>query len=510
VAEAFEKATGTKFGTVSEDGMFGLYDTSCIGMNDQEPAAIINGVIFPKITTYRVKELIRSFRAGKKAFEMINSYGGGQNQSDLIRAMVTNNLNRRGPVIFSDYTPGESIKKLTTISAKEVIDTVKNSNLRGRGGAGFPTGLKWEFCTKSARDENYLICNADEGEPGTFKDRVILTEIPKLLFEGMVIAGYAINAKEGILYLRMEYKYLEQHLEFILNEFRENGWLGNNIAGIEGFNFDIRIQFGAGAYVCGEESALIESAEGKRGEPRNRPPFPVQVGYLDKPTAVNNVETLCTVVKIVLNGSDWYKSMGTKETAGTKLLSISGDVKYPGVFEIQWGMTISEMLEMAGATNPKAVQVGGPSGRLIGENEFERTISYEDLPTGGAMIVMDESRSILEIIKNFTDFFIDESCGSCAPCRYLTVILKNKLQKIIDGRGVMSDIDDLEHWGKQMKLANRCGLGQSAANPILCGIENFRQEFEAKIEKGKDYKTAFNLESAILESCQAVGRFPEI
>ncbi len=510
VAEAFEKATGTKFGQVSQDGMFGLYNTSCIGMNDQEPAAIINGIVFPKITTYRVRELIREFRAGKTAHEMINSFGGGQNQSSLIQAMVTNNLNRRGAVIFADYTSGESLKKAATMPPAEIIEEVKNSNLRGRGGAGFPTGLKWDFCTKSPSNERYLICNADEGEPGTFKDRVILTELPHLLFEGMIIAGYAIGAKEGILYLRLEYEYLKKHLERILDDIRKKGQLGKDAGGIKGFDYDIRIQFGAGAYVCGEESALIESCEGKRGEPRNRPPFPVQVGYLDKPTVVNNVETLCSVVKIVLNGAEWYKSMGTKETSGTKLLSISGDVKYPGVFEIEWGMSIREMLEMAGAIYPKAVQVGGPSGRLIAENEFERTICYEDLPTGGAMIVIGQNRNILEVAKNFTEFFIEESCGSCAPCRYLTVILRNKLQKIMDGKGVMQDLTDLEKWGKQMKKANRCGLGQTAANPILTSLENFTQEYLARIEKGKDFDTKFNLEAAIQESSRAVGRFPQI
>ena len=254
---------------------------------------------------------------------------------------------------------------------------------------------------------------------------------------------------------------------------------------------------------------MIESCEGKRGEPRNRPPFPVRIGYHDKPTVVNNVETLCSVVKIIVNGSEWYKSMGTKETSGTKLLSISGDVRYPGVFEIEWGMTVTEMLEMCGAVTPKGVVVVGPSGRIIGENEFDRTICYEDLPTGGAMMVIGENRNILEVAHNFTEFFIDESCGSCAPCRYLTVILRNKLQKIMDGKGVAKDIDDLVHWGKQMKNANRCGLGQTAANPILTSIENFRMEYESKIEKGKDFDTGFDLDAAIQESSRVVGRFPQ-
>ncbi len=509
IAHTFEKATGTKFGTVSDDGLFGLYDTSCIGMNDQEPAAIINGIVFPKITTYRVKELVKSFRMGSSVQDMINSFGGGQNQSELIHAMVTNNLNRRGAVIFSDYTPGEGLEKLKSMSPEDVIAEVKNSNIRGRGGAGFPTGLKWDFCSKSPGDEKFVLCNADEGEPGTFKDRVILTERPSLMFEGMIIAGYAIGAKQGILYLRKEYEYLKNHLEFVLNEFREKGFLGKSILGIDGFDYDIRIQFGAGAYVCGEESALIESCEGKRGEPRNRPPFPVQVGYLNQPTIINNVESLSSVTKIISNGSVWFKSMGTKESSGTKLLSISGDLKYPGTFEVEWGMSINEMLEMAGASDVKAVQVGGPSGRLIAPNEFHRTICYEDLPTGGAMIVIGEGRSILETVMNFMDFFIDESCGSCAPCRYLTVILRNKLKKIIDGKGVSKDLEEIVHWGKQMKIANRCGLGQSAANPILTSIENFRGEYEAKIEKGKDYDTEFDLNSAIIESSRAVGRFPE-
>lgn len=508
IVKAFEKATQTDFNSVSADSLFGLFDTSCIGMNDQEPAAIINGVVFPKITTFRVRELINEFRKGKTAQEMINSFGGGHNQDDLIRSMVTNNLNRRGAVIFSEHINKKTLQKVGGMTPEEVIAEVKNANLRGRGGAGFPTGLKWEFCRNSPGEKRYVICNADEGEPGTFKDRVILTENPHLLIEGMAIAGYAIGAEEGIIYLRKEYEYLENYLNVKLRQCRKEGCLGKNAGGIQGFNFDIRIQFGAGAYVCGEESALIESCEGKRGEPRNRPPFPVQKGYLNYPTTVNNVESLCAVSKIILNGSEWYKSMGTQESSGTKLLSISGDVRYPGVFEVEWGITVREVLEMAGAINPKAVQMGGPSGRLIAENEFSRTISYENLATGGAIIVFSKDRNILDIVMNFTNFFIEESCGSCAPCRYLTVILKNKLQKIMDGKGVESDIKDLEHWAKQMRKANRCGLGQTAANPILTSLENFRSAYEAKIEKGKEFDTGFDLNAAIQDASRAVGRFP--
>ena len=266
--------------------------------------------------------------------------------------------------------------------------------VRGRGGAGFPTGLKWEFCRKSKGTYRYVFCNADEGEPGTFKDRVILTEYPNQLFEGMVIAGYAVGSTQGILYLRFEYRYLKKFLEKVLEEMRAKKLLGKSIGGKDGFDFDIRIQFGAGAYVCGEESALIESAEGKRGEPRDRPPFPAEKGYLDSPTVINNVETLCSVVKIVLNGSDWYRALGTAQSAGTKVISISGDCQFPGIYEVEWGFNIHDLLEMVGAEDVQAVQVGGPSGYCIGPDDFDRTLAYEDLSTGGSIIIFNNSRNL--------------------------------------------------------------------------------------------------------------------
>ena len=292
---------------------------------------------------------------------------------------------------------------------------------------------------------------------------------------------------------------------------REKNFLGNNILGHQGFAFDIRIQLGAGAYVCGEESALIESMEGKRGEPRNRPPFPVQAGYHNKPTVVNNVETLSTVVKIILHGADWFKAIGTGESAGTKLLSISGDCQHPGVYEVEFGMTIQEMLDMAGATSVQAVQVGGPSGTCINKNKFHQTISFEELPTGGAMVVIGNNRDLLrDVVMNYMDFFIDESCSSCAPCRSLTVILRNKLEKLLNGYGTKNDIDELYTWGKYMKQANRCGLGQTAANPILTTIENFRPLYEALIRSDQEYVSEFNMDKAVAESCNYVGRVPNI
>ena len=510
IAKAFEAEAGCKFGDVTKDGTIGLYNTACIGMNDQEPAAIINGFVFTKLTPTKVKDLVTAFKAGKNVVDLITVFGDGSNNSANLKAMVNNNIQKKGPVIFSEYVDGTALKKIITMTPADVINEVKSSNIRGRGGAGFPTGMKWEFCSR-AQGEHYLLCNADEGEPGTFKDRVLLTEKPRLLFEGMTIAGYAIGAKQGILYLRNEYLYLKQRLEKVLEDLRIGNFLGENIIGKQGFNFDIRIQFGAGAYVCGEESALIESCEGKRGEPRNRPPFPVQKGYLNQPTVINNVETLCSVVKIIEKSSSWYKSLGTMNSSGTKLLSISGDCKNPGIYEIEWGITIQQMLEMASAENTMAVQVAGPSGRCIGPNEFNKKIAYEELATGGAMIIIGQNRDLLkEVVLNFTDFFIDESCGSCVPCRALMPVLKEKLEKIIQGNGRKGDISDLERLGKMMRTLNRCGLGQTAANPILTTIENFKEKYEALIKEEDEKYYAFDLAASIQESCLAVGRKPNL
>lgn len=512
VATAFEKEAGVKFGEVTPDGLIGLFDTSCIGMNDQEPAAIINNKIFTRLTPFRVKEIIRDIKEGKEIGDMhSSSFGDGANRLDSVKSVVTNNIRKTGPILDTNYKIGEAIKKIITLKPEEVIHLVKESGIRGRGGAGFPTGLKWEFCRNAAGEKKYIFCNADEGEPGTFKDRVILTEFPRLLFEGMVVAGYTVGATEGILYIRYEYKYLEKYLEEILEGARKKNYLGKNILGTKGFDFDIRIQFGAGAYVCGEESALIESAEGKRGEPRDRPPFPVEKGYLEMPTVVNNVETLCSVVKVILNGATWYRSFGTAESTGTKLLSISGDCRYPGVYEIAWGFSVNDILDMVGKTgNVQAVQIGGPSGSLIGSDEFSRILGYEDLATGGSMIIFGEERDLLtDVVMNFTEFFIEESCGSCSTCRIVPTVLKEKLEKILNARGVTQDINDMVEWGKYLK-ASRCGLGQTAANPILTSIKNFRHLYDSKIQSQKEFDTGFDLLKAVKEACQVTGRVPNI
>jgi [NiFe] hydrogenase diaphorase moiety large subunit len=511
VAEAFEKEAGISFNNVTEDGLIGLWDTADIGMNDQEPAALINGELFTDLSPDRAKIIIQGIKKGTKVQELVQKLGNEVDGPGSLNTMVQSNLRQAGPVLFSEYQVGKALQQAAARSQEDIVEEVKASNLRGRGGAGFPAGLKWEFCRKSGGDEVYLVCNADEGEPGTFKERVILTEVPKLLFEGMAIAGYAINAREGILYLRYEYSYLKDYLENVLQEMRDENLLGKKIAGKSGFDFDIRIQLGAGAYVCGEESGLIESMEGKRGEPRNRPPFPVEKGYLDKPTVVNNVETLCNVVKIILEGADWFKSFGTGDSAGTKLLSISGDCQNPGVYEVEWGIKVIDLLNMVGASDVQAVQVGGPSGICIDPAQFNRTIAFEDLATGGSIIVIGKDRDLLgDFVVNFMDFFIEESCGSCGPCRSLTVILRNKLLRILEGNGTRVDIDELYSWSQLGKAVNRCGLGQTSARPIITTIENFRELYTEKVKTDQEFMSAFDMEKAVAEANKVVGRTSKV
>ena len=509
ISKAFENELGCKIGEVN-DNSIGLFHTSCIGMNDQEPAAIINDVIFTNLTTDKVKEIVSAMKSEKSVKDIVKDYGDSKNQSKLIQSMVNNNIRKRGSVLFAPFQSGTAIKKTTLMKPEEVIEDIKVSNLRGRGGAGFPAGMKWDFTRNAKGTKKYIVCNADEGEPGTFKDRVILTEIPEMLFEGMAVGGYAIGADEGVLYLRSEYAYLKAYLENILENLRNNNVLGKDVAGKKGFNFDIKIKMGAGAYVCGEESALIESAEGKRGEPRNRPPFPAQYGYNGCPTAVNNVETFCNASRIILEGGEWFTEMGTAQSKGTKLLSVSGDCKKPGIYEVEFGITVQTLLEECEGKDAKAVQIGGPSGTIIGKNDFNKKICYNELSTGGSIIIFNAQRDLLEIAHNFTEFFIEESCGWCTPCRAGNVILKEKLEQVMIGKITENDLKELEEWCNIIKNMSRCGLGQTSPNPILSTLTNFREIFEAKIQKDVDYATKFDLAASVQESCEAAGRKPNL
>ena len=383
---------------------------------------------------------------------------------------------RTGTVIFSDYKRGDAIKKIIKISREDILFELKESKLKGRGGAGFPTSTKWMLTAASKSDQKFLVCNADEGEPGTFKDRVLLVEYPELVFDGMVVGGYTVGASHGVLYLRGEYEYLLKSLQDYLEQMRKDNLLGKNILGKEGFNFDISIFLGSGAYVCGEETALIESLEGHRGEPRNRPPYPISNGYLGKPTSVNNVETLCAVAHIVLKGGAWFSKVGTDKSSGSKLFSVSGDCEKPGVYELPWGTKVSELLELVGAKDTKAVQIGGASGVCIPKSQFTRTFAYEDVATGGSVMIFNESRNMLRVLKNFIEFFVDESCGQCTPCRIGNVKLLEGVDMIENGTYTFAHINKLKDLGKTMQVASKCGLGQSSPNPFISILENFNDE----------------------------------
>ena len=382
---------------------------------------------------------------------------------------------RTGPVLFSVYKRGEGIKQALKDKREDILFEIKDSGLKGRGGAGFPTSTKWMLTAAAKADKKFIVCNADEGEPGTFKDRVLLMEYPALVFEGMVIGGYTVGAKVGIVYLRAEYEYMLEQLENYLSNMREDNLLGSEILGTD-FSFDISIRLGSGAYVCGEETALIESLEGNRGEPRNRPPFPVNTGYMGYPTSVNNVETLAAVPHIITKGGSWFKKHGTDKSTGSKLFSVSGDCENPGVYELPWGITINELLEIVGAKNTKAVQVGGASGTCIPKSQFDRKFGYEDIPTGGSVIIFNESRNMLHVLKNFMEFFVEESCGQCTPCRIGNVKLLEGINMIERGEFTFKYINTLKELGKTMQVASKCGLGQSSPNAFISILDNFKDE----------------------------------
>ncbi len=383
---------------------------------------------------------------------------------------------RANDLCFAGSPAGKGLTTALALSRADIIDTVRDSKLKGRGGAGFPTGMKWNFAAAEKREPKYIICNADEGEPGTFKDRLILTDYADLVFDGMTIGARAIGAPLGLVYLRAEYKYLQHHLEEVIKKRQASGLLGKNIGGIEGFDFDIVVGLGGGAYVCGEETALIESLEGFRGEPRNRPPFPVVSGFLNRPSIVNNVETLAWAACIFANGVEWFKQAGTENSVGHKLFSISGDCDKPGVYQFPFGVTIEELLKAVGGDNAKAVQVGGASGRCVPRAGFGRTIAFEDVPTGGSMIVIGPERDMLAVARNLLDFFVDESCGQCTPCRLGNRKLLDGVEMLMAGTCTIEYLNDLKALGNTMQVASKCGLGQTSSVAMLSILENFGDE----------------------------------
>ena len=377
---------------------------------------------------------------------------------------------KRVDLIFEKIECREVLKKIVDMEPEDICQEVLDSDLKGRGGAGFPTGLKWSFAAKEKDPVKYIVCNADEGEPGTFKDREILDQVPGKVFCGMAIAGRAIGAKMGYVYLRGEYKFLIPKLNEELNKFHKTMDEFNQ-------NFRIQIRLGSGAYICGEESALFESIEGKRGEPRNKPPYPTTSGLFGKPTVINNVETLVHTVVIMNYGAAHFRELGTKDSRGSKVFSISGDTPKAGIYELELGMTVDEFVNDFGDGDTKAVQVGGASGFCVPRKKFDETIiGFEGVPTGGSMKLFNSSRSMYNVLHNYLDFFTEESCGQCSPCRVGCQQLLKGVEAVKRGEKNSKYLDELVKLAKTMKRASKCGLGQSVGNAFGSIVENFKEE----------------------------------
>jgi [NiFe] hydrogenase diaphorase moiety large subunit len=383
--------------------------------------------------------------------------------------MENNGLNKVD-LIFEKIDANEVLLKAYKMSSSDIIQHMLDSGLKGRGGAGFPTGLKWKYTAVEPSPEKYVVCNADEGEPGTFKDREILDRVSSKVHGGMAIAGKAIGAKNGIVYLRGEYRYLLPKLMIELESFHK---MIHQI----GYDFNIEYRMGSGAYICGEESALFESIEGKRGEPRNKPPYPTVSGVFEKPTSINNVETLVTAMMIILHGSKKFTTYGTKDSRGSKVFSISGDTPTPGIFELELGMSVQQFVNEFGDGDTKAVQVGGASGFCVPRKKFAETIiGFEGVPTGGSMKLFNSSRSMYNVLHNYLDFFAEESCGQCTPCRVGCQQLLKGVEKVKKGESKSTYLNELIKLADTMKIAAKCGLGQSVGNAFKSIVINFREE----------------------------------
>ena len=408
-------------------------------------------------------------------------------------------------------------KVLTEMTQEQVIETIKKSGLRGRGGGGFPTGLKWEFAYRAKGDQKYVVCNADEGDPGAFMDRSILEGDPHAVVEAMAIAGYAVGADQGYIYVRAEYPIAVKRLQIAIQQAKEYGLLGENIFNT-GFNFDLEIRLGAGAFVCGEETALLNSVEGKRGTPRPRPPFPAVKGLWEKPTLLSNVETYANIPQIILNGVDWFTSMGTEKSKGTKVFALGGKINNTGLVEIPMGTTLREIIYEIGGGIPngkafKAVQTGGPSGGCIPASHLDTPIDYDNLTAlgsmmgSGGMIVMDEDNCMVDVARFFLDFTVDESCGKCTPCREGTKRMLEILNRITSGKGKSEDIEKLESLAQTIKASALCGLGQTAPNPVLSTLRYFRDEYEVHVRDKKcpagvcAALLAYTIESELCKKC---------
>jgi len=466
---------GVSPGTLRSDGRVSIDTTSCTGMCDQGPALLVNGWTITRLDADRIDSIAALIEANTAIEQWPEEY-----------FQVTDNIQRRDILLNDHANDGDALRTLIERGEENILEQIIASGLRGRGGAGFKTGKKWSLCRQAESEQRYVVCNADEGEPGTFKDRILLNSYADRVFEGMTLCAGIIGATQGFLYLRGEYRYLREPLEQVLQKRRETGLLGSNILGRDGFDFDIEIHMGAGAYICGEESSLIESLEGKRGVPRNRPP------------------TFMAAASIALHGADWFRSAGTEKSTGTKLLSVCGDCERPGIYEYPFGVSIRQILDDCGATDSQAVQIAGAAGSTIPADEFDRLIAFEDVCTGGSFMVFDQSRNLLDMVQNFAHFFVHESCGFCTPCRVGGSLLKDLVDKVHAGNAGQYDLGELYSTGMLMRSSSHCGLGTTAPNPVLDTLNKFPQLYEQRL-KHSSYEPAFDLDAALQEARELRG-----
>ncbi len=485
--------------------------TGCFGLCEAGPVVIVypEGTFYSRVKVEDVDEIVSEhLLKGRKVQHLVyvdhktheSSVQKSLNEIGFYKQQQRVALRNCGvidPENIDEYIAFDGYKALakalTEMTPEDVINEILSSGLRGRGGAGFPTGKKWQFARASKAEHKYFVCNADEGDPGAFMDRSLLEGDPHAILEAMTIGGYAIGADEGWIYVRAEYPIAVKRLEKAIEQAHEYGLLGNNIFGTD-FNFDIHIRLGAGAFVCGEETALMASIEGKRGEPRPKPPFPAVKGLFESPTNINNVETLGNVAQIILKGADWFKSIGTERSTGTKVFALGGKINNTGLVEIPMGTPLRTIIEDIGGGIPngkkfKAVQTGGPSGGCIPASLMDIPVEYDTLTSVGAMmgsggmIVLDEDNCMVDIARFFLDFTVDESCGKCTPCRIGTRRMLEILERIVNGKGEEGDIEKLENLAENIKATALCGLGQTAPNPVLSTIKFFRDEYEAHIKE---------------------------